>query len=160
MLARGAGREACPREGGGATAATGPSPSSASAAAAPGKAPPSPPLSGTCAGRRGAAGSFLLRGAGEGGVRLPRCPTRCSVASSPGAEPRLRVGPSWRHGDRSQASPVPCTPRGVRRDPLRQRPGAARRRSSSAAAPPALGASGAEAGLGCSRLFGNSLGHK
>lgn len=84
----------------------------------------------------------------EGGVRLPRCPTRCSVASDPGAEPRLRVGPSWRYGDRSQADPVPRTPPGVRRDPLRQRPGAARRRSPSAAALPAIGAFGAETGLG------------
>lgn len=99
----------------------------------------------------------------EGGVRLPRCPTRCSVASDPGAEPRLRVGPSWRYGDRSQADPVPgprlaCagTRSASARGPLAAAPPRPPLRQPSAPSEPKRG----WAGLGSSRLFGNSLSHK
>lgn len=147
VLARGAGREACPREGGGATAATGPSPSSASAAAASGKAPPSPPLSGTCAGRRGERREFGAEGCrgGRGAAAAVPHPLLCRLGSR-------RRAPAAGGPLLAARGPRPGRPRSL--DPSRRAPGPAPAAPGSRSPPLPLGRrSGAEAERSWAGLF-------
>lgn len=162
VLVRGAGREACPRESGGATAAAGPSPCSASAAAAPGKALLPPPLSGTCVGWRGPRREFPAEGCrgGRGAAAAVPHPLLCRLESR--CRPLAAGGPFL-----AARAPQPGRPHSL--DPAWRAPGPVPPAPGSRSLPLALGRRSASprrlrsrsgARLGCSRLFGNSLSHK